>query len=536
MAALPETSALESSTGAALIEGLRDPAAYDHPVGDIEVIETHISWVILAGDYAYKIKKPVRFAFLDFSTLALRHHYCEEELRLNRRFAPELYLDVVQIRGSAEIPRLYGDDDVLEYALRMRRFRQSQLLSVMARRHELEPSHIDAIAERVAGIHREISALPPETDYGSSRSVAHWSAENLDQLRAAIPALHRPPAFHRLEAWYRDQKDLLALVDQRREAGRVRECHGDLHLGNLALIDDKITLFDCIEFNPELRWIDTISEAAFVSMDLEARGYPGYAWRFIDRYLAADGDYDGLPLLRYYLVYRALVRAKVEALRANPQALTIPPPGTSFEEAVRYLALADSHARDTRAGLVVMHGLSGSGKSTVAAALVESLGAIRVRSDVERKRLFALEAGADSQSSVDGGIYTADASERTYDRLAEIAGLALDAGQRVIIDAACLQRRQRKLLIDVARERSCPAVIVACQAPETELRRRILARQGDASEADLAVLAHQLDHVEPLDAQENSLAVRAGPIDTGTALSRDIGQRLGVENPLRATI
>ncbi len=288
---------------------------------------------------------------------------------------------------------------------------------------------------------------------------------------------------------------MAAQIDARRRDGFVRECHGDLHLGNIALLDGRITPFDCIEFNPELRWIDTISEMAFVAMDLEARGYAAFGWRFVNRYLQASGDYAGVELLRYYFVYRALVRAKVEALHALE---TRGDPAARFRPALDYVALACRRADDIRPGLVLMHGLSGSGKSTVAAALVEALGAIQIRSDIERKRLFGLAPDADSGSAVGGGIYSAKAGAATYARLGDIARGLIDAGYTVIVDAAFLRRAERERLLALESGEGLRRVIVHCDAPVDELRRRIAARRDDPSEANLDVLASQLDTVEPI--------------------------------------
>ena len=342
-------------------------------------------------------------------------------------------------------------------------------------------------------------------------SIEHWSEENLEHIRDSVPAEYLPAAFDRLQRWFRRDPLLEQRIEARQERGFVRECHGDLHLGNMALIDDEVTLFDCIEFNPELRWIDTISEAAFVAMDLHARGYPAYAWRFLDRYLAASGDYAGTAMLRYYFVYRALVRAKVEALAVAPHMPEASVPVESYAGALRYIDLADRWAGGHRAALVLMHGLSGSGKSTVAAALVEALGAIRVRSDVERKRLYDLDASADSGSSTGSGIYTEAASERTYQRLAEIAQTVLNADFCIIVDATFLREDQRRMLLQVESSCAFERIIVECHAPADELRRRIESRRNDPSEANLAVLEHQLETVEPITAGESASVIRVGP-------------------------
>jgi aminoglycoside phosphotransferase family enzyme len=269
-----------------LIASLDNPLAFGHPLRQLRVIETHISWVILTGQYAYKIKKPVNFGFLDFSTLEKRRQYCAEELRLNRRFAPEIYLEVVEIRGDDAAPRIGGEGEVVEYAIKMLEFPQSCLLSAHAAQRDLQPKTIDDIADSLATLHTDSECAPADSDFGSPQQVEKWSEQNLVQIAGAIPPEDLPNSYFRLKRWYRENCMLLELVDERRRRGHVRDCHGDLHLGNMALIDGKTRFFDCIEFNPALRWIDTLSEVAFVAMDLHARGYAGYCWRFLNRYCA----------------------------------------------------------------------------------------------------------------------------------------------------------------------------------------------------------------------------------------------------------
>lgn len=495
-----------------LIVSLDNPLAFGHPIEYLRLIETHISWVLLTGRYAYKIKKPVNFGFLDFSTLEKRRHYCAEELRLNRRFAPEIYLEVVEIRGSTAAPRIGGEGEIVEYAVKMLEFPQSCLLSDHAAKGDLSPETIDSIADSLAALHEQSETAAADSDFGSAAQVARWSEENLVQIANAIPAEDLPNSFFELRRWYRENFGLLEIVETRRQQGRVRDCHGDLHLGNMAMIDGKVCFFDCIEFNPELRWIDTLSEAAFVAMDLQARGYPGLCWRFLNRYFERGGDHAGIALLRYYSIYRALVRAKVEALRASQGN----PAGADDREllapAIRYIELAASWAAGHRAGLILMHGLSGSGKSTVAAQLVERLGAIQIRSDVERKRLFGYGIADDSHSVTGGGIYTPAATADTYQRLHDLAKQITSANFTVIVDATLLEAAQRRPFLQDDSSLQIRRIVIDCEAPETELRRRIVAREGDASEASLEVLERQIEVSEPLDDHEleQATVVRVG--------------------------
>ena len=495
------TASLERT--AALVHALDNPLALGHPLRSLRLLETHISWIILTGNYAYKIKKPVNLGFLDFSTLERRRHFCHEELRLNRRFAPQIYVDVIEIRGTVDAPRLHGEGTAIEYALQMIEFPQQCLLSHHAADGTLTATMVDAIAVRVNELHASADSAPPESAFGSAHSVHRWSEENLSQIANAVPDSLMPASFGRLQRWYQDNADLLDQVERRKHDGRVRDCHGDLHLDNMALIDNEVMPFDCIEFNPELRWIDTISEAAFVAMDLQARGYPGFGWRFISLYLENSADYDAIVLLRYYFIYRALVRAKVEALRIDPAARST---AANFAAAFSYLDLADQWCAKRPVGMIIMHGLSGSGKSTVAAQLVEALGALRIRSDIVRKQLFELAPDSDSNSAPNQGIYSPEATAMTYLRLSQIAARVIAAKFHVIVDATFLKEADRRQLLELESSTAFACVIVVCDAPEAVLRERISKRENDPSEANLQVLERQIKSRQAISDQETGMA------------------------------
>ncbi|HBA65627.1 MAG TPA: aminoglycoside phosphotransferase, partial [Methylococcaceae bacterium] len=279
-------------------------------------METHISWILLTGEFAYKIKKPVDFGFLDFSTLEKRRFCCLEELRLNRRFSSSLYLDLVPITGSPEKTQMGGAGMAIEYAVKMRQFDQLGLMSMRAENGLLSTDDIDGIAGIVSRFHNNTETANPESSYGEPDDIKHWSEENFQHIEPLLTDASEIRRLKSLHAWNRNEWQQKAeLMRQRKRQGFIRECHGDLHLGNIALIDGQVTPFDCIEFNPMLRWIDVASEIAFIFMDLLHRRFEPFAWRLLNRYLQQTGDYQGLALLHYYLVYRALVRAKVALLR-----------------------------------------------------------------------------------------------------------------------------------------------------------------------------------------------------------------------------
>lgn len=483
-----------------LIQALLSPAAYPHPVTHIELIETHISWVLLTGQYAYKIKKNVQFDFLDFSTLDKRHFYCQEELRFNSRFAPGLYLQVVPITGSSQHPQINGNGEIIEYAVQMQQFDGSKLLSHVADRGELSTAIIDQLAELTANFHKNAKADTSSSHFGTPQETHHWFQGNFAHIKPLIKDQRFLQKIVLLEQW--GEQALLnnaALMKQRKQQGFIRECHGDLHLGNITLIDGTVTPFDGIEFNPGLHWIDVISEIAFVVMDLQQRGFNRLAYRFLNRYLSANGDYEGLALLPYYLVYRALVRCKVALLRweqhRNPQDL---------QEAVSYANLAETYSQSKIPRLFITHGYSGSGKSTFSAQISENLGIIHLRSDVERKRLID-KSEKSSANEVNQGFYTPDNVLLVYRRLVELASSLLDAGFSVLIDAAFLKSEQRELFADLAAKKQVDFVILDFHAPELELKRRISERRqsgNDASEATLAVLEHQLRTTQAFSAIE----------------------------------
>ncbi len=524
-----------AAPGSALVAALREPARYPHPVAQVELIETHISWVLLAGDYAYKIKKPLDLGFLDFSTLAARRRCCEEELRLNRRTAPALYLEVVPIGGTPADPRP-GALPAIEYAVKMRRFDQAGLLDRVAKRGALAPALVDALAAAIAQFHARVERAPAGNEWGAPERVLAFCEQNFATLGTTEPGAGPSPdraQLERLRAW--TEREFGARRErfvERSQGGFVRECHGDLHLGNIALVDGAPVAFDCIEFNPGLRWIDVQNEIAFLVMDLLDHRLAAAAWRCLDRYLAATGDYEGLAVLRFYLVYRALVRAKVAALRAGQPGLDAAARARLVAERRGYCELALRLAGAARPAVVLMHGLSGSGKTTVAQGLLEHLGAVRVRSDVERKRLHGLDATARTGAELDAGLYGAEATRRTYGRLAAAARAIVAGGFTAIVDAASLRRADRAAFRALARELGVPFVLATCAAPRAALRERIAARERadtDASDATIAVLERQRATQEPLDADERAEAVvfdtGAGP-EAIAGATRALAERL----------
>lgn len=483
------------------------------------LIETHISWVLLDGQDAWKFKKPLHLPFLDASTLARRQQLCEEELRLNRRMAPSLYLDVTPITGTPNAPVLGGSGSVIDYAVHMRQFPNGALLGELLTAGQVQPAQLDDFARHLADFHRSAEVAPPSSPYGGPALVERTTRDVLRNLaNIGGEALSAP-----FVDWLDAQAPLLRpLWSQRQAQGRIVEGHGDLHLANVVLLDGALTAFDCIEFDPGLRWGDPLSDVAFLVMDLMAHQRADLAFRFLNAYLDANGDHASIPVLRHYLVYRALVRALVALIKAGAGQ---PPDGPD------YLALAHSLIAPIAPRLLITHGVSGSGKTFVSQGVLEQAGAIRLRSDVERKRLFGVAhaaAPSDGAAAPSGAgdvdahaLYSRDRTQATYAHLRELAQTCLQSGWHVIVDATFLDADERDRFRQLASSPPGHFAIVHCEAPRPVLEARITARlavpqQGarDASDADTSVLAQQLHQdtaLRPAEAAETLQADTTQP-------------------------
>lgn len=531
----PPGSAQTLASHAAMVAELRRPGACAG-FGDVPgLVQTHLSSLLFCGGLVYKLKKPLALGFVDFSTLAAREDACEQELRLNRRTAPRLYLGRVAVRqgpqgaficepGAVPPPGC----PVIDWAVQMRRFDDSRRLDRLAEAGQLRPDHIDALASTVAHFHAQQLPAPPGN--GRAHATRHWARDNANELatlagQAGLPAAQQAQ-LAALQAWTETRGAVLApLMTERARSGHVRELHGDLHLANLVLLDGHPVLFDALEFNPLLRCIDTVGELAFPFMDLVAHGQPRLAWRFINAVWEITGDHDALPLLAWWAVYRALVRAKVALLGAAQAAPATPgvAPHPGLAEARRYLGVASRLAQLDQAPpptaraaaplLVLTMGLAGSGKSSAAVPLASRLGALRVRSDVERKRLFGQPATARAVP----GLYSPETNQRTYQRLQALAALALDNRTPVVVDAASLRRSERDAMRALAARHGGRFLLLLCHAAVPVLQMRVQQRQQtglDASDATTQVLAAQQQWVEWPGPDEAASVLR---LDTGPA-------------------
>ena len=493
-----------------LIAAMLRPDFYAHRPAEVTLVQSHISYVLLAGERVYKVKKPVRFTFLDFSTLERRRHFCHEEVRLNRRLAPDVYLGVLAVRADDGIYRLTHDGDAaaLEYVIEMRRLPAARMLDQLLERNAVTPAMIDGIADRLADFHRQADAGPAVTANGDAANVAAVLEDNYAnarQFRDVTISARDDDAIQRFSR--RFLQTHADLFRQRQVQQRIRDCHGDLHSEHICC-SDPLVIFDCIEFNAQFRYCDVASEMAFLAMDLDYHERSDMAVQLINRYAASAHDPDLPPLVPFYACYRAYVRGKVDSLKVLEPEVTAREREAARESARRHFALAYRYTWAYSPALVVIAGLSGTGKSAVAAALHARIGFVHINSDMVRKRLAGVPVDAPARpSAYDAGIYAPELSVRTYQTMLDEAASALAAGRGTILDATFQLRTGRDAARALAQRHGVPFLLVECRCEEAEVRRRLQRRVEKgrgASDADWNVYVEQRRRFEAVAADEEA--------------------------------
>ena len=495
------------------------PRAYPHSVREVQLIETHVSWVLLTGEFAYKIKRPVQHPFVDQRALERRRFLCHEEVRLNRRFAPELYLGVCAIAVRDGEAQMEGAGPVIEYAVKMRRFPRAEELDHLLEASRVEPIELKAFGRELARIHARLPVAQPAEEWGQPAAVATLVLGNIEECARVATAM----------SWSCDLRPLqlaleallvatTALRSQRLAEGCVRECHGDLHARNIVRYGTRLVAFDCLEFDPALRWIDVADEIAFLLADLGVRQRPQQAQAFLAGYLSESGDYQACALQPLFQAHRALVRAMVTALTAAEARTPTGDGGSAHRQYESYVDGARRAMALKQPILVLMCGLSGSGKTWLAERLAPALSAVHMRSDIERKRLAGLSALERSKSPIEAGLYSRNASQRVYERLAECAEDTLQGGYTTIVDATFGRAEDRLRFREVATRLGARTCVVYCHAPRQVLEARMVERErrhDDPSEANLAVLAWQEERFEPPGPNEAFVFFEAGSPEGG---------------------
>ncbi len=509
----------DPSAQAAFAIAMQDPAAFAalQPAhGPVTCIETHVSWVFLTGPFAYKVKKPVQLSFIDYSTAERRALLCREELRLNRRHAPGLYVDVVPIAGTPAAPRV-GDtrSPPFEHALRMLQFDRRLELTQLLQSGAVDAHELQEFGRRIAQMHATAAIPTADEAFGAPDRVHQVTLDNFMEIARILPDRDDAQRITRLRAHAQHLFEVCRpLLEHRRQRGRVREGHGDLHCGNVVRWQGTLAAFDGLEFDPGLRFIDVASDLAFLTMDLAARGRTDLRRETLQAWLETSGDFEAVALLPYFELYRALVRAKVAALRSQQTGTAA---ALSRTLACRYLDWAVAQIERSRPRLFVMAGLSGSGKTWFAQRLAARCGALIIRSDVERKRLAGLRSLDSSASAPDAGIYSREFNTLTYDRLRDCVARCLQGNESIVVDAANLRRGERELFLAAGREQAAEVVLVHCIAPLAVLKQRIADRAAagtDASEATVSLLDRQPAYWEALEGDERRHAIA---VDTTSA-------------------
>jgi aminoglycoside phosphotransferase family enzyme/predicted kinase len=497
---------------ARLIEALSDGAAYPYPVSSVEVRHTHISVVFLAGAYAYKIKKPVELGFLDFTTLEKRRHFCQEEVRLNRRLAPTVYLGVVPVSATDKGVKVEGRDEPVEWAVKMVRLPEEATLEKRLERGEVGAALMTTLAAKVAHFHAHAEMGDHISSFGTFEVVARNVRENFEQAAPQVGMTLCRSVFERLQAL---TEQALArqrgIIEARAKRAVPRDTHGDLHLDHVYLFPERappadLVIIDCIEFNERFRYADPVVDMAFLAMDLAFHDRRDLAEVFAESYFQSSGDQEGRSLVPFYVAYRAAVRGKVEGFELVENEVPQTERSTLLARARAHwlLALGELEAPARRPALVLVGGLPGTGKSTLARVLAERAGFCLIRSDPVRKELAGVSPAESAGSRFGDGIYTPAWTERTYAECLRRTEKLLFEGKRVLVDANFGEESRRRAFLEVAARLAVPRVFMLCQTTPEIARRRLHDRRADVSDADWSTYqeaAHRWEAIGPLTQQ-----------------------------------
>lgn len=462
-----------------ILKSLLKPEAYPEPTHSVELLQTHVSWIFLTDKHAFKVKKPVNFGFLNFSTIDRRRFYCNEEVRLNRRLCPDIYEGVVEMRKASGGAAFHGDGPVIDYAVKMKRLPAERMLDKLVNNNQISVAEMQKVARIIANFHQSAPTSPAIAEFGQlDRIMFNWQ-ENFEQVfpfeDTTLSAVER----EQIKAWVSSfAAENADLFRRRVDEGFIRECDGDIHLENICMTDDSVYIFDCIEFNERFRYCDTAADVAFLLMDLDFHGRHDLAGEVVTTYLETSGDTAMMALIDYYKLYRAFVRGKVESLRLIDSGINHQEQERARKKAIRYFRLARGYIerRRLRPTLFITCGLMGSGKSTLTAQLSFELGIASFNSDTVRKQLAGISTDAPVPDAYGEGLYTIQANNATYAELLRLAEAELAAGRSVIIDATFKRKDDRSRFAALAKRYTASFTILHVTCNELENRRRLAER------------------------------------------------------------
>lgn len=514
-----------------VVKSLLKPDAYPDAVTGVELIQTHVSYIFLTDRHAYKIKKPVDFGFLNFSTIDRRRFYCNEEVRLNRRLCPDIYEGVVELRETPQGAAFYGNGAILDYAVKMKRLPAERMLDKLVATGNITAVEMRKVSRIIAEFHLSAPTSAPIADHGRLDRIMYNWQENFDQTipfeDTTLPANDRELIRSWVIAFAAEHEDLF---QQRVDNGFIRECDGDIHLENICLDNGEICIFDCIEFNDRFRCCDTAADIAFLLMDLDYHGRHDLSDDVIDEYVSISGDAGALALVDIYKIYRAFVRGKVESFRLNDSGINLDEQMLAKQRAIRYFRLVRGYIERSqlKPTLFITCGLMGTGKSTLTAQLAFELGVASCNSDVIRKQLAGLPVKQPARDAFNEGLYSPQAHEATYAELLQRADQQLTKGSSVIIDACFAHREQRSAFSALARRHAVPFIILHIACSDTENKRRLLDRVAagsSVSDGRLELLADQSAGFEAPDESEGTVIILHGTAPP-EALANEIYKRL----------
>jgi len=466
-----------------MVRALLKPEAYPQAPGKIELVQTQMSFVFLTDDYVYKVKKAVNLGYLDYTTKEKRHFYCQQEVELNRRLCPDIYLGVVPITRDRGAISVEGRGEVIEYAVKMRRLPQEAMMDVLLAKNQVSPEMLTRLAQKLVAFHRKAETNASISAFGEIKAVRKNTDENFDQTKKYIGKTISKDEYQHIKD-YTDSfiEENASLFRKRIKEGRIRDCHGDLHAAHICFSND-ICIYDCIEFNDRFRYCDVASEVAFLAMDLDHSGRADLSRIFVDAYVAMSRDKELLTLLNYYKCYLAYVRGKVESFKLDDPYIAPAEKGQTRGVAISYFDLANSYIR-SRPVLFITAGLVGTGKTTLAQALAKRLGVVVISSDVTRKQLAGIPITEHRFEEFHSGIYSPEFSRKTYDKMFSEAGDILNDGDSVILDASFIKAEERLKAKRLAEEMGADFFIIECTLDEESIKQRLARRRERETTSD----------------------------------------------------